>query len=100
MTTIDYDAPGRSVVEAEEASIEELKARSTSTQSPMADLDEPDAIEGFELPGTELTIDEPIISVVVPMLADEFRCSCCFLVCHRSQRALGQSSQAVCRECA
>jgi hypothetical protein len=64
MTTIDYDAPHRSVVE----------------------LDKPDAVEGFELPGVELTAEEPTMSVVVPMLADEFRCSHCFLVCHRSQR--------------
>jgi hypothetical protein len=99
MTTIDYDAPRRSVVEPEEASIEELKARSTSAQSPVTDLDEPDPVDSLELPGSELTNEEPTMSVVVPMLADEFRCSCCFLVCHRSQRAPGRRSRDVCREC-
>ena len=34
---------------------------------------------------------------VVPMQADEFRCSRCFLVQHRNQRASAEST--VCRDC-
>jgi hypothetical protein len=41
----------------------------------MADLDAPDSVEGFELPGAELSHDEPTMTVVVPMRSDEFRCS-------------------------
>jgi hypothetical protein len=99
MTTIDYDAPRRSADEPEDDSAEALQARHLPTQSPVADLDQPDAVEGFELPGGELTTEEPTMSVVTPMLADEFRCSRCFLVCHRSQRAPGREGKDVCREC-
>jgi hypothetical protein len=66
----------------------------------VVDLHELDAVEGFELPGVDLTAEEPTISVVVPMPADEFRCSHCFLVCCHSQRVPGRKGRDVCRECA
>jgi hypothetical protein len=100
MTTIDYDGPRRSVVELEEDSLEDLRARDVSAQSPVVDADEADAVEGFELPGAELTAEEPTMTVVVPMRADEFRCSRCFLVCHLSQRVPGCKGRDACRECA
>jgi hypothetical protein len=34
------------------------------------------------------------------MLADEFRCSRCFLVHHRSQLAATRNGEHTCRECA
>jgi uncharacterized protein DUF4193 len=34
------------------------------------------------------------------MRTDEFRCSRCFLVHHRSQRVTGRDGQDICRECA
>jgi hypothetical protein len=37
---------------------------------------------------------------VVPKQADEFTCSRCFLVHHRSQLAKEVKGQPVCRECA
>jgi hypothetical protein len=61
MTTIDYDAPRRSTDEPEEDNAEELQSR-RPPQSPMADLDQPDAVEGFALPGEELTGEEPTMS--------------------------------------
>jgi hypothetical protein len=100
MTTIDYDAPRRPVVEREDDSVEELQARRVSARPPVVDLDAPDTVEGFELPGAELAGEEPTMTVVVPMRADEFRCSCCFLVYHRSQRVYGHEEQDICRECA
>jgi hypothetical protein len=66
MTTIDFDAPRRCAVELDEDSVEELQARRVPAQSPVADLDEPDAVEGFDLPGTELMAEDPTMSVVVP----------------------------------
>jgi hypothetical protein len=99
MTTIDYDAPRRSTDEPEEDNAEELQSR-RPPQSPAADLDQPDAVEGFALPAEELTGEEPTMSVVTPMLADEFRCPRCFLVCHRSQRVAGPAGLDVCGECA
>ncbi len=49
MAISDYDAPRRPVVELEDDSLEELKARRAGTQSPTVDLDEPDG--DFALPG-------------------------------------------------
>ncbi|GAA1817177.1 DUF4193 domain-containing protein [Planosporangium flavigriseum] len=99
MAITDYDAPRRTVVELEEDSLEELQARRASAQSPVLDLDEVEAIDGFELPGADLSNEELSLSVV-PILADEFRCSRCFLVHHRSQHVAGPQGQEVCSECA
>ena len=94
----DYDAPRRSMVDLEEDSLEELKARRTTAQSPIVDLDETEAAEGFELPGADLS-DEELTVTVIPMRGDEFRCSRCFLVHHRSQLAHQRDGRDVCREC-
>jgi hypothetical protein len=99
MAITDYDAPRRTVVELEEDSLEELQARRVAAQPPALDLDEAETIEGFELPGADLSNEELIVSVV-PMLSDEFRCSRCFLVHHRSQRIAGRHGQDICSECA
>jgi hypothetical protein len=37
---------------------------------------------------------------VLPMQSDEFRCSRCFLVHHRSQLAAQRNGDLICRECA
>jgi hypothetical protein len=97
-TTTDYDAPRRPAVDLGEDSLEELKARRTTSQSAAVDVDETDAAEGFELPGAELS-DEELTVAVVPMRADEFRCSRCFLVHHRNMLAEQRNGQDVCREC-
>jgi hypothetical protein len=98
MAVTDYDAPRRPVVELEDDSLEELKARRATTKSPTADVDEPEA-EDFELPGADLSDEELSVSVV-PMRADEFRCDNCFLVHHRSQLVLQASGRRLCRDCA
>lgn len=98
-TKTDYDAPRRSAVELEDDSLEDLKARRSATQAPALDVDEADAVDGFELPGAELP-DEELTVAVVPMQADEFRCSRCFLVHHRSQLSRREAGGDVCRECA
>lgn len=94
-STTDYDAP-RSPLAGED-SLEELQARRASTSSAAVDVDELDLAENFELPGAE-QLDEELTMTVVPMQADEFRCSRCFLVQHRNQRSAPDS--AVCRDCA
>jgi len=96
-TTTDYDAPRGNVVDLAEESIEELKARRTTAQA-FVDLEETD-VDGFELPGADLT-DEELTVAVVPMRADEFRCSRCFLVHHRSQRLTARDGSEICRDCA
>jgi hypothetical protein len=95
----DYDAPRRDEVDLGEDSIEELKSRRTDSQSGSVDVDEVDVAETFELPGADLA-DEELTVRVLPMQADEFRCSRCFLVHHRSQLAYERNGDLVCTECA
>lgn len=97
MKSIDYDAARQPVVELGEDSIEELKAH-RATQSPVLDIDEVDLEENFELPGADLSGEELTVAVV-PMRGDEFRCSRCFLVRHRSQFAMRRGSEDICLEC-
>ncbi|GAA3382434.1 DUF4193 domain-containing protein [Cryptosporangium minutisporangium] len=96
----DYDAPRRTEEsELGEDSLEELKARRTDSQSGSVDVDEAEVAEGFELPGADLSGEELTVKVL-PMQNDEFRCSQCFLVHHRSQLAEEKNGQYVCTECA
>ena len=95
----DYDAPRRDEVDLGEDSLEELKARRVDAQSAVVDVDEVDVAESSELPGADLA-DEELTVKVIPMQADEFRCSRCFLVHHRSQLAAERNGELICRECA
>jgi Domain of unknown function (DUF4193) len=95
----DYDAPRRDEVDLGEDSLEELKARRTDSQSAVVDVDETEVAESFELPGADLA-DEELTVKVLPMQVDEFRCSSCFLVHHRSQLAIERDGQLICKECA
>jgi hypothetical protein len=95
----DYDAPRRDEVDLGEDSLEELKSRRVDAQSAIVDVDETEVAESFELPGADL-IDEELTVKVLPMQADEFRCSRCFLVHHRSQLAVERNGEMICRECA
>ena len=95
----DYDAPRRDEVDLGEDSLEELKSRRTDAQSGSVDVDEVDVAETFELPGADLA-DEELTVRVLPMQADEFRCSRCFLVHHRSQLAFERNGELICTECA
>ena len=95
----DYDAPRKTDDELSEDSIEELKSRRVDTRSNSVDVDETEQAEGFELPGADLSGEELSVRVL-PRQADEFTCSRCFLVHHRSQLASNQGGQMVCRECA
>ncbi|MEV4410774.1 DUF4193 family protein [Catellatospora sp. NPDC049609] len=92
MGNADYDAPRSQA--AEEDSLEELRARRDAPNTAAVDVEEP---ESFDLPGAE-QLDEELTVPVIPMRADEFRCSRCFLVHHHSQRAV--AGEDVCRDCA
>jgi hypothetical protein len=94
----DYDAPRRDEAEVGADSLEELKARRADSQSASVDVDEVEVAETFELPGADLA-DEELTVRVVPMQADEFRCSRCFLVHHRSQLARERNGEPICVEC-
>lgn len=95
----DYDAPRKTDDEMSEDSIEELKTRRNDKRSSSVDVDETEQAEGFELPGADLSGEEMSVRVI-PRQADEFTCSRCFLVHHRSQLASEKGGQMVCRECA
>ncbi|GAB3299405.1 DUF4193 family protein [Epidermidibacterium keratini] len=95
----DYDAPRRNEVDdLGEDSLEELKARRAETQSSTIDVDDSD-LEPVELPGADLSSEELTVTVV-PKQSDEFTCSSCFLVQHRSRLASTKKGQLICRDCA
>ena len=95
----DYDAPRKTEDELSEDSLEELQARRVEKNSNVVDQDEAEAAEDFELPGADLSNEELSVRVI-PRQADEFTCSQCFLVHHRSQLAYEDGGQLVCSECA
>ena len=95
----DYDAPRKTDDDLSEDSIEELKARRVDKSASSVDVDETEQAEGFELPGADLSGEELSVRVI-PRQADEFTCTECYLVHHRSQLASDKSGVLVCRECA
>ncbi|HLS40984.1 MAG TPA: DUF4193 domain-containing protein [Ornithinicoccus sp.] len=95
----DYDAPRKTDDDLSEDSLEELKARRADKSAASVDVDEAEQAEGFELPGADLSNVELSVRVL-PRQADEFTCSKCFLVHHRSQLAKEVGGQPVCADCA
>ena len=95
----DYDAPRKTEEELNEDSLEELKARRLDKNSGKVDEDEVEADETFELPGADLSHEELSVQVL-PRQEDEFTCSSCFLVHHRSQLAMEKNGQLICTDCA
>ena len=94
----DYDAPR--VTESDDSadtSLEQLTASRMESQSPAVDVDDTDIAESFELPGADLSGEEFTVRVI-PKQSDEFTCTSCFLVHHRSRLAPG--AQLICRDCA
>src|SRR5256884_3326404 len=99
----DYDAPRRSEAdELAEDSLEELKARRNETQAGVVDVDTDAPDENVELPGADLSSlsGEELTVKVLPKQEDEFTCSKCFLVHHRSRLADEHNGQLICRDCA
>jgi hypothetical protein len=96
----DYDAPRKTDEDLAEESIEELKARrGAQTTAGHADLEESDN-ETLDLPGADLSAEQLTVQVV-PLQADEFTCTRCFLVQHRTQLARHDSpDEWICRDCA
>ncbi|RJL34255.1 DUF4193 domain-containing protein [Bailinhaonella thermotolerans] len=95
----DYDSPRKTDDDLGEDSLQELQARRADKSSGTIDIDETDLAESLELPGADLSNEELSVRVL-PRQADEFTCSRCFLVHHRSQLATERNGQMICRECA
>jgi hypothetical protein len=94
----DYDAPRKTDEELAEDSLEELKARRNDKAASAVDVDETELAENLELPGADLS-SESLTVRVLPRQEDEFTCSVCFLVHHRSQLAKTSKGQFICTEC-
>jgi hypothetical protein len=96
--TVDYDAPRRPAVDAEEP-LDEIAVRRADATTSVLDVDEADVAESYELPGADLS-DEELVVRVIPKQADEFTCSSCFLVHHRSRLARARNGDSICTDCA
>ena len=93
----DYDTPRTNDADEEqEQSLEALKARRADSATDLGDEVDPFEAE-LELPGADLSSEELVVRVMPPQ-ADEFTCSRCFLVHHRSQ--LVDAKHRVCSDCA
>jgi hypothetical protein len=86
--TPDYDAPRHPVAELDE-DVVQLK-----TPQAAPDLDETAIAE----PKVDLIDEEPTVTVV-PMLTDEFQCTSCYLVHHRSRLVRRADGSDVCPDC-
>jgi hypothetical protein len=95
----DYDAPRKTDDDLSEDSLEELKARRADKSASAIDVDEADAAESHELPGADLSHEELSVRVL-PKQADEFTCTRCYLVHHRSQLVTARGAELICRDCA
>ena len=93
----DYDTPRTNDTDDDqEQSLEALKARRADAAVDLGDEVDPFEAE-LELPGADLSSEELTVRVL-PRQADEFTCSRCFLVHHRSQ--LADEKHRVCSDCA
>ncbi|MFC9840501.1 DUF4193 domain-containing protein [Rhodococcus sp. NPDC127530] len=82
--------------ESTDTSLEQLTASRKEAQSPVVDVEDTDTAESFELPGADLSGGEFTVRVI-PKQSDEFTCTSCCLVHHRSRLA---GEQLICRVCA
>jgi hypothetical protein len=94
----DYDAPRVTEDGPETVPLEGLNAPRDGSNVALLELEEPDLVDGFDLPGADLSGVELTVTVV-PQQADEFTCMSCFLVKHRSQKAREKNGVAYCTEC-
>ncbi|GGI02774.1 DUF4193 domain-containing protein [Arthrobacter liuii] len=94
----DYDDLRPEVKEAQEQSLEALQTANTpGPVSATLELDEGDALDS-DVPAGEIIAEELVVDVI-PQRADEFTCSSCFLIRHRSQSARETNGKLYCTEC-
>jgi len=98
-TTTDYDARRVSDNDAQDkSSLRELAPVLQGAGTAVVDED-PNDVHLFELPGADLSGEELTVTVI-PQRADEFTCSSCYLVQHRSRMRSSSSGLPVCADCA
>lgn len=95
----DYDEVRSDVKEFQDRSLADLQsAKAPDARSVLRELDETDALDDSHGPGGEFIAEELTIEVV-PQAKDEFTCSSCFLVHHRSQLARQKDNARYCSDC-
>lgn len=95
----DYDAPRKSDEEIAAEAAETLAVAQAGKAPAVIDPDEANLGDDLELPGADLS-GETLSVLVVPVQADEFTCSRCFLVHHASQLSRQVNGQPpVCVDC-
>ena len=94
----DYDAPRKKDDDTSTGAIDVLANRFGGQPSAVIDMEEVELAEGYELPGADLSGEELQVEVL-PAQADEFTCSSCFLVRHRSQLAREKDGHLYCKDC-
>lgn len=96
-TASDYDARRVSDVETvDRSSLRELAPALQKSSAVIVDDDANDAL--FELPDAELSGEELLVTVM-PVRRDEFTCSSCHLVQHRSRLHSVGGAPAICADC-
>ncbi len=98
-TASDYDARRLSDVETQDRSALRELARTLPGSSTAVVDEDPNDVHLFELPGADLSGEELSVTVI-PQRADEFTCSSCFLVQHRSRLRSSSSGLPICADCA
>ncbi|OBH58930.1 DUF4193 domain-containing protein [Mycobacterium sp. E2479] len=98
-TTTDYDA--RRVSDADTQDNSAIRELAPTLPRPVTTVvdEDPNDVHFFELPGADLSGEELSVTVI-PQRADEFTCSSCFLVQHRSRMRASGSGLPVCADCA
>jgi hypothetical protein len=95
-TASDYDA--RRVSETKDApALRELGPTRPASSSTTADEDDNDVLF-FELPDADISGEELSVTVI-PQRSDEFTCSSCYLVQHRSRLRRSSSGLPICADC-
>jgi hypothetical protein len=97
-TASHHDARRVSDVETQDpCALRELAPTLPGSSTTVVDED-PDDVLFFELPGADPSSEELSVTVI-PQRADEFTCSSCFLVQHRSRLRESSSGLPVCADC-
>lgn len=95
----DYDAPRRRAEDdIETDSLEGLKA-AEKAEPTVSDTDDGEIVEPFDVPMADLSGEE-LSGEVIPRQSDEFTCTVCFMVQHRSRIAEQDGDEIICRDCA
>ena len=95
----DYDELRSDVKEFQDRPLAALQsAKAPDALSVVRELDETDGLDENHGPGGEFITEELTVEIV-PQADDEFTCSSCFLVHHRSQIARQEDGASYCTDC-